>query len=64
MNTQTITDQVHNLTNQAAHAVEHANESTTRYIKEEPLKAVLIAAATGAALMALLNLVCRASPRA
>jgi ElaB/YqjD/DUF883 family membrane-anchored ribosome-binding protein len=39
---------------------QHASDSTVRYIKDEPVKAVLIAAATGAALMALLSLVSRA----
>ena len=37
-----------------------ASEATVGYIKDEPLKAMLIAAATGAALMALLNLMSRA----
>lgn len=32
-------------------------DATARYVREEPVKAVLIAAATGAALMALLSLV-------
>lgn len=32
------------------------SDVTARYVKEEPVKAVLIAAATGAALMALLSL--------
>lgn len=32
-------------------------ESTVRYVKDEPVKAVLIAAATGAALMGLLSLI-------
>ncbi|OIQ72090.1 hypothetical protein GALL_462900 [mine drainage metagenome] len=36
---------------------EHASDSTVNYIKEEPVTAVLIAAATGAALMALVSLV-------
>lgn len=35
------------------------SDQTTRYVKDEPLKSVLIAAATGAALMALLSLVTR-----
>ena len=35
----------------------HASETTVGYIKEEPVKAMLIAAATGAALMALVSLV-------
>lgn len=36
---------------------EHASESTVAYIKHDPVKSVLIAAATGAALMALISLV-------
>jgi len=36
---------------------------TVGYIKDEPVKAILIAAAAGAALMALINLVGRASDR-
>jgi ElaB/YqjD/DUF883 family membrane-anchored ribosome-binding protein len=36
-----------------------ASDRTVAYIKDEPVKAMLIAAATGAALMALLNLVSR-----
>ncbi len=36
-----------------------ASDRTVAYIKDEPVKAVLIAAATGAALMALLSLVSR-----
>lgn len=36
-----------------------AGESTTHYIQQEPVKAVLIAAATGAALMALVGLLTR-----
>jgi ElaB/YqjD/DUF883 family membrane-anchored ribosome-binding protein len=37
----------------------HASESTVTYIKQEPVKAMLIAAATGAALMALVSLMSR-----
>jgi ElaB/YqjD/DUF883 family membrane-anchored ribosome-binding protein len=36
-----------------------ATDSTVNYIKDEPLKAMLIAAATGAALMALMALLNR-----
>lgn len=36
-----------------------ANESTVRYISQDPIKAMLIAAATGAALMALIGLMGR-----
>lgn len=37
----------------------HASEGAVGYIKDEPVKAMLIAAATGAALMALLSLMAR-----
>jgi ElaB/YqjD/DUF883 family membrane-anchored ribosome-binding protein len=37
-----------------------ASEGTTHYIQQEPVKAVLIAAATGAVLMALIGFVTRA----
>lgn len=37
----------------------HASDSTRHYIRDEPMKAVLIAAATGAVLMALVSLVSR-----
>ena len=36
-----------------------ASDSTVSYIKDEPVKAMLIAAATGAALMALIGLLSR-----
>ena len=38
---------------------QHATDSTLGYIRHEPVKAVLIAAATGAALMALIGLMSR-----
>lgn len=41
-----------------------ASDSTALYIKDEPLKAMLIAAATGAALMALVGLLTRSRDRA
>lgn len=41
----------------------HAQDTTVGYIKDEPLKAMLIAAATGAALMALISLSSRSSRR-
>ena len=40
-----------------------ASDQTVNYIKDEPLKSVLIAAATGAALMALVSLVSRSRDR-
>jgi ElaB/YqjD/DUF883 family membrane-anchored ribosome-binding protein len=41
----------------------HASDATVAYIRGEPMKAVLIAAAAGAALMAVLGLLTRSSPR-
>jgi len=38
-------------------------ENSVKFIKEEPVKSMLIAAATGAALMALVNLVSRSRDR-
>jgi ElaB/YqjD/DUF883 family membrane-anchored ribosome-binding protein len=38
-----------------------ASESTVNYIRDEPMKSVLIAAATGAALMALISLLSHSS---
>jgi ElaB/YqjD/DUF883 family membrane-anchored ribosome-binding protein len=46
-------------TQQVRAKAHQASESTTHYIQQEPLKAVLIAAATGAALMALVSLLTR-----
>ena len=40
-----------------------ASDSTVSYIKDEPVKAMLIAAATGAALMAMLSLLTRSRER-
>lgn len=37
----------------------HASDTTASYIRNDPIKSVLIAAATGAALMALVSLVSR-----
>ncbi len=42
---------------------QHAADSTTNYIRAEPVKAMLIAAATGAALMGLITLVNRSHHR-
>jgi ElaB/YqjD/DUF883 family membrane-anchored ribosome-binding protein len=50
-----VQDSAHQLREKAA----HSGEVTVRYIQNEPVKAVLIAAATGAALMALLGLMSR-----
>ena len=45
----------HRLTEKA----QHASDNTVNYIKDEPIKAVLIAAATGAALLAVIWIVSR-----
>jgi ElaB/YqjD/DUF883 family membrane-anchored ribosome-binding protein len=37
----------------------HASDNTVHYIQHEPVKAVLLAAVTGAALMALVSLISR-----
>lgn len=50
-------DGVRDTSHQLRVKAEHASDTTLNYIKEEPVKAVLIAAATGAALLALVSLV-------
>ena len=50
-------------TRQVRDTATKASDQTLGYIKDEPLKAVLIAAATGAALMALISLMSRSSNR-
>lgn len=68
------TEQVSDMAHRGADAVRHttqqlrdsADAATTRtrdYIKDEPMKSVLIAAATGAALMALVSLVSHSRSR-
>ena len=52
-------DSVRETSHQLRLKAEHASDSTVGYIRQEPVKAVLIAAATGAALMALVSLVAR-----
>ncbi len=44
---------------QLRNQADHANQVALGYIREEPVKAILIAAATGAALMAVLSLLNR-----
>lgn len=44
---------------QLRNKAEHTGDLTVRYIQSDPVKAVLIAAATGAVLMALVGLVSR-----
>lgn len=56
-------DALRDTTNQVRDRALRASDSTVGYIKDEPVKAVLIAAATGAALMALLSLMTRSRGR-
>ena len=48
---------------QLRESAQRAGERTVGYIQDEPVKAVLVAAATGAALMALIGLMGRSSHR-
>jgi len=50
-------------THQLRDKARHASDSTVSYIKEEPVKSMLIAAATGAALMALITLISHSRTR-
>ena len=49
-------DSVREASQQVRDRAQHATDSAVGYIKDEPVKAMLIAAATGAALMALISL--------
>ena len=57
-------DAVRNRSQQLRDKALRASDTTVGYIKDEPVKAMLIAAATGAALMALLGLLTRSRNRA
>lgn len=50
---------VRNTTQQLRAKAEHASDNTVQYIQHEPVKSMLMAAATGAALMALVSLISR-----
>ncbi len=52
-------DAVRDSTRQLREQAQHASEVTTDYVRHEPIKAMLIAAACGAALMALVSLLSR-----
>jgi ElaB/YqjD/DUF883 family membrane-anchored ribosome-binding protein len=52
-------DAVRNGTHQVREKAVHATDVTSEYIRHDPIKSVLIAAAAGAALMALVSLVSR-----
>ena len=56
-------DRLRESTHELRVKAEHAQESTVKYIQHEPVKSVLIAAATGAALMALISLVSHSRQR-
>ena len=56
-------DAVRNSSAQLRNKAVQASDTTAMYIKNDPIKAVLIAAATGAALMALINLATRSRDR-
>jgi len=49
---------------QIRNQADHANQVALGYIRQEPVKSILIAAATGAALMAVLSLLNRSSHHA
>jgi ElaB/YqjD/DUF883 family membrane-anchored ribosome-binding protein len=61
--TQRGLDAVRSSARQLRDQAELASDSAVSYIKDEPVKAVLIAAATGAALMAMVSLISRSIRR-
>jgi ElaB/YqjD/DUF883 family membrane-anchored ribosome-binding protein len=56
-------DRVHKASQQVRDSAARASEGTVNYIRHDPVKSVLIAAATGAALMALVSLLTRPNSR-
>ena len=56
-------DSVRDTAQQMRERALQVSDSTVSYIKEEPVKSMLIAAATGAGLMALLSMMTRSSNR-
>ena len=56
-------DAVKHSSQQLREQAEHASERTRGYIRDEPMKAVLMAAATGAAVMVLVSLFNRSRDR-
>ena len=57
-------DTVLHTSQQLSEGAQSATAKTVHYIQDEPIKAVLIAAATGAALMALVSMMSRSPVRA
>lgn len=56
-------DSVRDTSRQLRQQAHQASDRTVDYIRDDPIKAMLIAAATGAALMALVNLVSHSRER-
>lgn len=56
-------DRVRETSHQLRESAARASEGTVNHIRHDPVKSVLIAAATGAALMALVSLLTRPSNR-
>jgi X-X-X-Leu-X-X-Gly heptad repeat protein len=56
-------NQLQDRASQLQHQAQRGAESTVTYIKEEPLKAMLMAAASGAVLMGLIGLISRTGHR-
>lgn len=54
-------DSVRNTSRQIRKGAHHASDKTVAYIREEPVKSMLIAAATGAVLMALARAISRSN---
>ena len=59
-----LADSVRETSQQLRDKAQHASATTVNYVKHEPVKAILIAAATGAALMALVSLISHSRGRA
>jgi ElaB/YqjD/DUF883 family membrane-anchored ribosome-binding protein len=60
---QRVVEAVRESSQQLQDKAARASDSTVKYIRNEPVKSLLIAAATGAVLMALANLMWRARNR-
>lgn len=54
-----LSHSLHSVQHSVRDSVHHASDRTVAYIREEPMKSVLFAAATGAALMALASAIGR-----
>jgi ElaB/YqjD/DUF883 family membrane-anchored ribosome-binding protein len=60
---QRVVEAVRESSQQLQDKAARASDSTVKYVRNEPVKSLLIAAATGAALMALANLMLRSRNR-